>query len=57
MKVITQQGDHHREKYKGSHRSRSPHRRHHIHRQCSESAIFLAASQSDIDDGSECDFV
>ena len=40
-----------REKYKGSHRSRSPHRRHHIHhihRQCSESPISLAASQSDI---------
>ena len=45
-----------REKYKGSHRSRSPHRRHHIHhihRQRSESPISLAASQSDIDDDSE----
>ena len=40
-----------REKYKGSHRSRSPHRRHHIHHihcQRSESPISLAASQSDI---------
>ena len=49
-----------REKYKGSHRSRSPHRRHHIHhihRQRSESPISLAASQSDIDDDSESDFV
>ena len=47
-----------REKYKGSHQSRSPqHRRHHIHRQRSESPISLAASQSDIDDGSESDFV
>ena len=47
-----------REKYKGSHRLRSPHhRRHHIHRQCSESPISLAASQSDIDDGSQSDFV
>ena len=45
------------EKYKGSHRSRSPqHRRHHIHHQRSESPISLAASQSDIDDGSESDF-
>ena len=35
-----------REKYKGSHRSRSPHR-HHIHRERSESPISLAASQSD----------
>ena len=33
------------------------HRRHHIHRQRSESPISLAASQSDIDDGSESDFV
>ena len=47
-----------KEKYKGSHRSMSPqHRRHHIHRQRSESPISLAASQSDIDDGSESDFV
>ena len=47
-----------KEKYKGSHRSRSPqHRRHHIHHQRSESLISLAASQSDIDDGSESDFV
>ena len=49
-----------REKYKGSHRSRSPDRRHHIHlihRQCSESPISLAAFQSDIDDDSESDFV
>ena len=46
-----------REKYKGSHRSRLPqHRRHHIHCQGSESPIPLAASQSDIDDGSEIDF-
>ena len=43
-----------------SYRSRSPCRRHyihHIHRQRSESPISLAASQSDIDDGSESDFV
>ena len=49
-----------REKYKGSHRSRSPHRQHHIHhihRQCSESTISLAAFQSDIDDDSESEFV
>ena len=47
-----------KEKYKGSHRSKSPnHRRHHIHLQRSESPISLAASQSDIDDGSESDFV
>ena len=48
------------EKHKGSHRLRSPHRRHHIHhiyRQRSESPISLAASQSDIDDDSESDFV
>ena len=49
-----------RKKYRGSHRSRSPHRRHHIHhihRQRSESSISPAASQSDIDDDSESDFV
>ena len=47
-----------KEKYKGSHRSKSPnHRPHHIHLQRSESPISLAASQSDIDDGSESDFV
>ena len=43
-----------------SYRSRSPCRRHyihHIHRQRSESPISLAASQSDIDDDSESDFV
>ena len=45
------------EKYKGSHQSRSPHRRHHIHRHGSKSPISLAASQSDIDDDSESDFV
>ena len=45
-----------REKYKGYHRSSSPHRRHHIHRQHYESPICLAVSQSDIDDGSESDF-
>ena len=48
-----------REKYKGSHRSRSPHRQHHIHhihRQCSESTISLAAFQSDNDGDSESDF-
>ena len=45
-----------RKKYKSSHRSRSPNRRHHIHRQCSESPISLAAFQSDIDDGRESDF-
>ena len=49
-----------REKYKGSHRSRSPHRRHHIHhiyRQRSEFPISHAAFQSDIDDDSKSDFV
>ena len=49
-----------RKKYRGSHRSRSPHRRHHIHHihlQRSESPISLAASQSDIADDSESDFV
>ena len=49
-----------REKHKRSHRLRSPHRRHHIHhiyRQRSESPISLAASQSDIDDDSESNFV
>ena len=47
-----------REKYKGSHRSRSPqHKRHHIHHQRTASPISLAASQSNIDDGSESDFV
>ena len=47
-----------REKYKGSHWSRSSqHRQHHIHRQRSKSPVSLAASQSDIDDGSESDFV
>ena len=48
------------EKHKGSHRLRSPHRRHHIHhihRQRSESPMSLAASQSDIDDDSESNFV
>ena len=43
-----------------SYRSRLPCRRHyihHIHRQRSEFPISLAASQSDIDDGSESDFV
>ena len=46
------------EKYKGSHRSRSPHKRHQIHhipRKRSESPISLAASQSDIDDDIESD--
>ena len=41
------------EKYKGSHRSRSPHKRHpihHIYRKRSESPISFAAFQSDIDD-------
>ena len=49
-----------RETYKGSHWSRSPHRRHHFHhfhRQRSESPISLAASQSDIYDDSESDYV
>ena len=49
-----------RGKYKGSQRSRSPHRRHHIHHihcRCSVSPTSLATSQSDIDDGSESDFV
>ena len=47
-----------REKYKGFHRSRSPqHRRHHIHCQPTESPISLAASQCDINDGSESEFV
>ena len=46
-----------REKYKGSHRSRLAHRRHHIHRQRSESPIPLAASQSDIDNGCESEFI
>ena len=45
-----------RGKCKGSHQSRSSHRRHHI-RQRSESSISPAASQSDIDDDSESDFV
>ena len=49
-----------RERYKVSHRSRSPDRQHHIHhihRQRSESPISLAASQSDIDDDSESGFI
>ena len=48
-----------REKYKGSQQSRLPHRWHHVHHihcQHSESPISLAASQSDVDDGSESDF-
>ena len=44
-----------RGKCKGSHQSRSSHRRHHI-RQRSESSISPAASQSDIDDGSESEW-
>ena len=50
-----------RKKYKSSHQSRWHHRRHHIHHihrfQRSKSSIPLAASHSDIDDGSESDFV
>ena len=42
-----------RERHKGSQQSRSPHRPHHVYHQRSESLISLAASQSDIDDGSE----
>ena len=53
MMVRTQQSDH---QYKGSHRSRLPHRRHHIY-QRSESPISLATSQSDIDNGCESEFV
>ena len=47
-----------REKYKGSHRLRSlQHRQHHIHLQHSDFSITLVASQSDIVDCSESDFV
>ena len=45
-----------RGRYKGSHKSRSSHRRNHVHRQSSEYPISLAAFQSDIEDGSESGF-
>ena len=44
-------------RYKSSHRSRLPHRRHHDPRQRSDSPISFAASQSNIVDGSDIDFV
>ena len=46
-----------RHRYKSSHRSRLPHRRHHDHRQRSVFPISLAASQYDIAVGSKSDFV